>query len=323
MPSKLWRVVEDYRQLNKVIVDDVFDPPSVDEIIGIIGSKNKFFCSVDLRQGYHHILFKVSDHEKTCFSTGGLAGKLQYPVLPYGSKHGGQIFQRTKEKILHILINVCCLVYVGDILIFGENIENMIKNLDLVLGRIATEGGSIDLEKSRFLAEEIDFLGHTIGKGGLSATNKGVSALVNYKRPRNKKEMLSFLGLASFERKYVPNFAGFERVLRNIMVTYKKHLVWSDEENDSFEKLKAELAKQYKLAHFDNALETIILCDASGTCLGAVLTQIQSNGDERVLQYASRTLSKVEQRFSNTKRELFAIVWAVTKSFVSMPSIEV
>jgi Reverse transcriptase (RNA-dependent DNA polymerase) len=142
MPSKLWPVVEDYRQLNKVIVDDVFDPPSVDEIIDIVGRHNKFYCSVDLRRGYHHIPLKVRDREKTCFSTGRPAGKLQYRVLPYGLKHVGQIFQRRMEKILNGLINVCCLEYVDDILIFGENIDNMIKNLDLILGRIATKGGS-------------------------------------------------------------------------------------------------------------------------------------------------------------------------------------
>jgi hypothetical protein len=63
----------------------------------------------------------------------------------------------------------------------------------------------------------------THGRGGLSGTSKDVSALVNSKRAKNKKEMLSFLGLASFEQKYLPNFAGFERVLRNVMVSDKNH----------------------------------------------------------------------------------------------------
>jgi hypothetical protein len=85
-------------------------------------------------------------------------------------------------------------VYVDDILIFGDSIEVMIANLDAVLGRISHEGGSIDLGRSKFLAEEIDFLGHTIGKSGLTATNKDISAIKEYKKPTSKKEMLSFLG---------------------------------------------------------------------------------------------------------------------------------
>jgi Reverse transcriptase (RNA-dependent DNA polymerase) len=126
---------------------------------------------------------------------------LQYRVLPYGLKQGRQIFQRTMEKILSGLINRCCLVCVDDILIFGDSIEVMIANPDAVLERIPHEGGSINLGKSKFLAEEIDFLGHTIGKNGLTATYTDISAIIEYKKPTSNKEMLSFLGSARYERK--------------------------------------------------------------------------------------------------------------------------
>jgi Reverse transcriptase (RNA-dependent DNA polymerase) len=185
----------------------VFDPPSVSDLIDIFGCNNKNYCSNDLQQGYNHIPLKASDPEKTIFSTGGLTGKLQYRVLPYGLKHGRQIFPRTIEKIISGLINRCCLVHVDDILIFGNSIEVMIANLDAVFGRISHEGGSIDLGKSKFLAEEIDFLGYTIEKNGLPTTNKDIFAIREYKKPTSKKKMLSFFGLARYERKYVPNFA--------------------------------------------------------------------------------------------------------------------
>jgi Reverse transcriptase (RNA-dependent DNA polymerase) len=100
------------------------------------------------------------------------------------------------EKILSGLINKCCLVYVDDIPIFGNSIEGMIAILDAVLGRISHQGGSINLGKSKFLRQEIDFLGHTIGESGLTASNKDISAIREYKKPSLKKEILSFLGLA-------------------------------------------------------------------------------------------------------------------------------
>jgi Reverse transcriptase (RNA-dependent DNA polymerase) len=90
------------------------------------------------------------------------------------------------EKIHGTLINRCCLVYDDDILIFGESIKKLLKNLDAVLERISSEGGSIDLGKSKFLAEEIDFLGHTIRKKGMMATLKDISAIENYKKPTSK-----------------------------------------------------------------------------------------------------------------------------------------
>jgi Reverse transcriptase (RNA-dependent DNA polymerase) len=160
-------MVEDYRELNKVIIDEVFDTPSVSEIVDIIGSENKYYCSKDLKQGYHHLPFKVSDIEKLTFSTDGLARKLQYCVLSYVLKHGGQVFQRAMEIVLDGLIEKHCLVYVDDALIFGKTFNHMLESLDLVLDRINKEGGSKDFGKSRFLAEEIDFLGQRIGKKGM------------------------------------------------------------------------------------------------------------------------------------------------------------
>jgi Reverse transcriptase (RNA-dependent DNA polymerase) len=174
----------------------MFDPQSVNELIDIVGCNNKYNCSIDLWQGYHHIPLKASDHEKTTFSTGGLAGKLLYQVLPYGLKNGRQIFQHTMERILSGLINKCCYVYVNDILIYGDSIKVRIANLNAVLGRISYVRDRINLEKLKFLAEETDFPGHTIGKSGLTATNKDISAIREYKNPSSKKDMLSIFEIS-------------------------------------------------------------------------------------------------------------------------------
>jgi hypothetical protein len=77
LTSKRWRVVEDCRQLNTTILDEVFVPLCVQELIDIKGNKNNHYCLIDVRQGYHHIPLKVSDRKKTSYSTVGLARKLQ------------------------------------------------------------------------------------------------------------------------------------------------------------------------------------------------------------------------------------------------------
>jgi hypothetical protein len=107
------------------------------------------------------------------------------------------------KQILCRLINRCGLVYVDDILIFGASIDVMVANLDAALARISHEEGSIDLGKSKLLAEEKDFLGHTFGKSGLNATNKDISTIREYKKSTSKKEMWNFLGLAKYEIKCV------------------------------------------------------------------------------------------------------------------------
>jgi Reverse transcriptase (RNA-dependent DNA polymerase) len=144
--------VEDYPELNNIIVDEVFDAPSVSEIVDFIGNENIYYCSLDLRHGYHHLPLKVSHREKTTLSTARLARKFQYRVLPYVLKHGGQVFQRAMERVLEGLIEKHCIVYVDDVSIFSKTFNHMLESLDLVLRRINKEGRSIDLTKSRFLA---------------------------------------------------------------------------------------------------------------------------------------------------------------------------
>jgi hypothetical protein len=123
---------------------------------------------VDIKQGYYHVPLRVSAREKTLFSGGVMWGKLHSQVLPHGLKHGGQVFQKVMEKVLKGILYKICLVHINDIFIFRKSFEEMCLNLDNVLGRIGVEGGSIDLCRSRFLAKEVDFLGHKVGDIGVA-----------------------------------------------------------------------------------------------------------------------------------------------------------
>jgi RNase H-like domain found in reverse transcriptase len=155
----------------------------------------------------------------------------------------------------------------------------------------------------------------TLGKNGLMATEKDISAIANYKERPSKKKILSFLSLAIYKRKYVPHFAKQEKILLDIINPKGKHIIWNSLANDNFIKLKDEIAKQHIKAYFNESYGTEIFFDTFGSCLSAVLCQTQPEGGQRVVQYASQTLSAVAQRYSNMEVELLAIVWAVTEEF--------
>jgi hypothetical protein len=167
----------------------VFTPPSVQGLIDNIGNNNEYYKSIDLRQGYHNIPLKGNNREKTILSSGGLTGKLPHHVLPDGFKHGGQVFLKTIKRILGRLLNKSCPVYVNAILIFSETFDLLPLNRNHIIGPISSKGGGIDLGSSKFLAEEIDFLGHIIGAKGLMATEKDISAIEMYKGPTSKKNV--------------------------------------------------------------------------------------------------------------------------------------
>jgi Reverse transcriptase (RNA-dependent DNA polymerase) len=114
---KKCRRVEDYRELNKIIIDEVFDTTSVSGIVDITGSENKYYCSIDLRQRYHYLPLMASDRKKITFSTSRLAEKLLSCVLLCGLKLGGQVFHRAMEWVQEGFIEKHCLVYLDDILI--------------------------------------------------------------------------------------------------------------------------------------------------------------------------------------------------------------
>jgi RNase H-like domain found in reverse transcriptase len=90
--------------------------------------------------------------------------------------------------------------------------------------------------------------------------------------------------------------------LRDLIKFDVKFIVWNDAASNSFAKLKKEIVKQNTLVHFNEKFLSEIFCDASGSCLGAILSQIQPNGESRIVQYTLRTLNAVEQRYSNTER---------------------
>ncbi|GFX06902.1 retrovirus-related Pol polyprotein from transposon 17.6 [Trichonephila clavipes] len=87
---------------------------------------------------------------------------------------------------------------------------------------------------------------------------------------------------------------------------------WGPEEVEAFNSLKKALTSDPVLGMYDERASTEIHTDASGYGIGAVLVQIQNNV-EKVIAYASRTLTKAEKNYSTTERECLAIVWATNK----------
>ena len=138
-----------------------------------------------------------------------------------------------------------------------------------------------------------------------------MSAFQNAKPPQSTAEVRSFLGLVQYCAKFLPDFSQVAEPLR--MLTRKdQQFMWEDAQQKSFQKLKDLLTRAETLAYFKNECRTRIVADAGPTGIGAVLTQLQG-GLWRVVSYASRNLTDVERRYSQTEKEGLALVWACTR----------
>lgn len=155
----------------------------------------------------------------------------------------------------------------------------------------------------------MDYLGHVVSAKGLQVDPKKTESVSKWLTPQNPKELKQFLGLASYYRRFVPNFAHIAGPLHQL--TEKGRCwSWTRECEEAFNSLKAKLASAPILTFPQFHLPFTIDCDASNSGLGAVLSQ-KANDGEHVVTYASRTLTRAERRYSATCKEMLALVWAI------------
>ena len=205
------------------------------------------------------------------------------------------------------------MVYLDDVLVIGRTFQEHLDNLREVLERLRYAGLRLKPKKCHFAQPQVVYLGFVISHSGISADAKKVDAVKGFPVPKDVKQLRSFLGLASYYRRFV---LGFLKIASPLFVLTKKDVpyVWSDECQQAFNELKARLTEAPVLVYPDFAERFILETDASGLGLGAVLSQKQPDGKVAPIAYASRTLQAHEKNYGISELEALAVVWA-TKHF--------
>jgi hypothetical protein len=162
-----------------------------------------------------------------------------------------------------------------------------------------------------FAMTEILYLGHLISKKGIRPDPAKIESLLNCPTPTSFKQLRSFLGLASYYRRFFRNFASIVSPLYDLLKT--SEFEWKDLHQRIFEEIKAYLISPPLLIHFKDDRPVIVHTDASGVGLGAVLVQVDESGKEQVVAYASRKLTADEAKCHSSETECLAVVWATRK----------
>ena len=158
------RMVIDFRQLNKNMIDDKYPIPNITDILDKIG-RGKYFSSLDLASGYHQVEMEDKDAPKTAFSTE--QGHYQFKRMPFGLKNAPATFQRLMDNVLRGLQEDTCLVYLDDIIIYSTSLEEHIDKLTTVFNRLREANFKVKLEKCNFMRKELKYLGHLITEDGI------------------------------------------------------------------------------------------------------------------------------------------------------------
>ncbi|KAK7919250.1 hypothetical protein WMY93_010534 [Mugilogobius chulae] len=306
--SGLHRMTRTERQLplNSVTRKDSYPLPRIDESLDLV-SGSSWFSSLDLRSGYWQVPLSLDARPKTAFCTG--RGLWQFRVLPFGLCNAPATFERLMEKVLTDIPRQECLVYLDDILVHGSSFEAALESLRQVLHRISEAGLKLHPNKCCFMRKELEFLGHKVGGEGISTLEEKVQAVRDWPTPTNLRELKSFIGLASYYRRFV---RGFSCIAAPLFSLQRKDcdFVWTPECDQAFSALKKALTESPILTPPDANLPFVIDTDASDVGMGAVLSQVGAEG-EKVVAYFSKTFNKAERRYCVTRRELLAIVRAI------------
>ena len=301
-----YRLCVDYRSLNAVTYKDAYPLPHIDTCLGTMNGAS-WFSTIDLRSGYHNIPIKENDKDKTAFVT--RRGSFRYKVLPFGLSTAPSVFQRLMDLVLCGLTYVTCLVYLDDIIVYAPDFDTHLTRLQEVFERLRAANLKVHPGKSCFLQQKVDFLGHVLSAKGIEVQDAKIATIRDWPSPRNLRELRSFLGLSSYYRRFVPQFASVAAPLHRLQnknVTFE----WGAREEDAFQELKRRLMTTPILGMPTDEGTYYLDTDASETGLGAVLSQDQG-GAEVVIAYASRTLTKSEVNYDVTKRELLAVVYGL------------
>ena len=280
------RVCIDYRRLNEVTIGDPYYMCTLEEILERVGGSGAI-SKLDLAKGFYQIEVDPGSVDKTAFITP--FGKYAFRRMPFGLKNAPAIFQRCMEVVLGDCYKFAAL-YIDDIIVFSENGLVHAHHLRRVVTALQQHGLTVKLDKCEFGRCQVEYLGHVIGNGELAVPKHRAAAMAEFIQPRTKKQLRSFLGAASYYRRFVKGFANYSSVLSPATSKAAPSVVeWTEARLEAFHHIKVCLCNVCTLTIPSQEDTFVLHTDASGAGIGATLNVFRE-GVERPAAFFSRQL---------------------------------
>ena len=296
------RLCINYRQLNKVTVRNQYPLPRIDDLFDQLQGA-KVFSKIGLRSGYHQLKIRKEDVPKTAFKT--RYGHYEFLVMPFGLTNAPAAFMDLMNRVFGPYLDKFIIAFIDDILVYSSSKEEHAEHLRIILQNLREHQLYAKFIKCQFWLDRVAFLGHVVSAKGISADPQKIEAIVDWKPPTNVTQVRSFLGLASYYRKFVEGFSKIATPLTKLTRKEEK-FIWSEACQNSFDELKQRLTTAPVLTLPLGSEGFTVYCDASKQGLGCVLMQ-----HDRVIAYASRQLKKHEVNYPTHDLELAAVVFAL------------
>ena len=303
-----FRICGDYKvTVNQALEIDQYPLPKPEDLFATLAGGKKF-TKLDLSQAYQQLV--LEDDSRKYLTINTHRGLYCYTRLPFGVASAPAMFQQVMDTILQGIPNVIC--YIDDILVTGSDDAAHLSHLAEVLQRLEKHGVRMKKSKCKFMETAVEYLGHRVDAEGLHTTTEKLEAITKAPAPKNVRELRSFLGLLNYYGKFLPNLATLLHPLNRLLQKDRKWK-WSAECDQAFQSAKDALTSSKVLVHYDPALPLKLAADASAYGVGAVISHVLSDGTERPIAFASRTLSPSETNYAQLEKEALALIFGIKK----------
>ncbi|KAL1942197.1 hypothetical protein VTO73DRAFT_6261 [Trametes versicolor] len=301
------RLCVDYRGLNAITKKNRYPLPLLDDLLDRVQGC-KVFSVIDLKNAFNLIRIREGDEWKTAFRTH--LGLFEYTVMPFGLTNAPGTFQAYIQDTLRDLLDIVCVVYIDDILIFSRSQEEHDEHVKLVLERLRNAGLFANAKKCEFDRSEVEYLGYVIGADGVKMHSRKLETIADWPRPSSMRDIQSFLGFTNFYRRFIDNYAQIVVPLNRLTKKSARDAPFEFPQDavEAFESLKRAFLSQPVLRHFDPTLPSTLATDASDFAIAGVLHQPDPDGLLHPVAFFSRKLSPAEINYEVYDKELLAVV---------------
>lgn len=228
--------VNDFHALNDNTIPDAYPLPTVQSILADCG-KGKIWAKINMTNAFFQTRVHPDDIKYTAVTTP--FGLYEWTVMPQRLRNAPATHQQRMFNALHPYIGRFCHVYLDDIIIWSDNLEEHRKNVATVLTALQKAGLICSPKKTALFCLELDFLGHHISQKGIEADGKKVEKVLDWPIPRSASEVCRFLGLVCYISNFLPALAKHTQILNALtMKEAEKSFVWTNNHTSTFESIK-------------------------------------------------------------------------------------
>jgi hypothetical protein len=314
-PNALPRWVCDYRQLNDNTVPDNFPIPDIENMLRN-AAKGKIWGQIDMTDSFFQTRMHPDHIKLTAVSTP--FGSYEWLVMPMGFRNSPSVHQRRVTDALRPLIGSICAVYLDDIVIWSQSIEEHIVNVRHVMQALVDAKLYCNPNKTNLFKYDIKFLGHKVSQSGIEADDKKVDKILDWPAPESVHDVRRFLGLVRYLNAFLPRLALQSQVLNELTLKrYERNFpAWTERYQTAFQAIKDIVVSRECLTvidHSDTSKRIFVTTDASDTCTGAVLSFGECWKTARPVAFDSMTLKSAELNYPVHEKELLAIMRALRR----------